>query len=511
MVAPQEVVIPIGSPVSWAGNYQDIIHTIGCPVIEIQTELNKSINNHTTGKTMVVNDRLATMLNSKAPGTSKPIHTQRLVCKCMDSFDFDKQVCLELMSRDLCTEAYAHLMRMTSAYPLADILKDVSLRSIAMQYLTLRQLYSILTQPAPCTKKATKQGQVYRPPEVMMPDIDGDILSQYVYTGEKVGLFGTLFDDAMEGKDLSHHKRNKQQLPNMYTVPWRAAVYEKDIKVWFRVFEGTRVDFRVEGLIDSSIHDLISIMSEVEMAKLWMPYLKIPIRLGLSDAKSLGRYGRFRKVSSYNVDLPYPLANIEALVQGCLTDDLDRNGKLVIGMTSFLDEASPAEKATWPLKFDRPKRGVERIDFGGGCMVEPYGKNACQMSTVWSMSLNEAPSVRLIEFVTSQFIKIAFNKFKKTVRDCSQKFSVARKQDPWLYGYVERRLEELAIAGYDPYMQLGDVEEAKKKRAQMYFRNERNVSFYHNDEQAVKKENTSNRGRKRRSTRKQANTTLVVP
>jgi len=502
MVAPQEVKIPIGSPVSWAGNYSDIVHKTGCPVIEIQNELRKTTDNeYKQGRTIEVNERIATIMNSKAPGASQPIHTQRLVCNCMKSFDFDKHVCLELMSRDLCTEAYAHLMSMTVSYPLADLMQDTSLRMVAMQYLTLVQLDTIFQQPAPVSKKAAKQGLTYKCPDIVRPEIPHDILSQYVFTGEKVGLFGTLFDDAVEGKDLSHHIRPKKKLPKMYTVPWKVAVFDDEIKVWFRVSDGTKVDFRVEGLIDSSIHDLISIMSEVEMAKLWMPYIKIPFKLGLNEAKSLGRYGRFHKISTYSVDLPYPLSNIQALVQGNLTDDLDRNGRLVIGMSSFDENASPAEKATWPLKFDPPKSGIDRIDFGGGCMVTPCGKNAVQMLTVWSIVMKTAPSERLIEFVTGVFIKVAWNRFKKTVKDCSAKFSVARLQDPWLYGYVERRLEELTIAEYDLHVEAGDEEEKKKKRKPMYFINERNKSFYHNDEQAMKKPSHHTRKRMKTTTR----------
>eukprot|EP00915_Cephaloidophora_sp_WS-2016_P002688 GHVH01003637.1.p1 GENE.GHVH01003637.1~~GHVH01003637.1.p1 ORF type:complete len:571 (+),score=88.18 GHVH01003637.1:84-1796(+) len=461
---------PTGSPVSWAGDYARLEHKDTCPVREIKREMMRMAEHSKPGED-IPSALLTELLNQKAPGASLPTHTQRLMCECMNPFDFDRHICLELMSRDLCMEAYSHLMLMSDVYPLSMLMKDKYLRLIAMNYMTIKQLYVLLAQDAPLTPKAIKLGVKPQPTRLELPVIAADNLSDAIYCTDQMGLFGTLFDDIIEGKPLQTRNPRKP-LADLYVVPWKPAVSEEEIKVWYRVYDGG-VDFRVEGIVPTSIHDIISITSEVEMAKLWMPSIKVP-KMGLGEAKCIKRTGRFTKVSLYQVDLPYPLSNVEVVVQGSLSDDLERNNILTVVMSSFDENASPAEKETWPIKVPPVAKGHQRVQFGGGCVFEPMGKERVSMKTVWTVKMEDRPNERLLEFVSSKFLKMAFGKFIGTVQKNSDKFAIAQKDDPWLYGHLEKRMLELADVGLDP---LGE-RDRKEAKSGVGFTNGRQGSVF---------------------------------
>ncbi|KAH0478683.1 MAG: hypothetical protein KVP17_002074 [Porospora cf. gigantea B] len=376
-------------------------------------------------------------------------HTVRGICTCMDPFTIDKAFVMELQGRELGFAAYEAAKTMMHTYGKETVLSHTDLNNVICLAVYAQHVYDAIQA---CTNDGKLQSTVLFSCREVERRFEADMSMSEEDGGSKRNMVKRYSGYDIVKRRLQVRKRSGDTTSTMMGVPavvsetpWVPVVDDAACRVWFKAIPGTPIiSFRLDGTIDASLLDFLAIASEVDMTSKWIPYFKFPMKLGLQSAKCIARYGRFDKISQYKVDLPWPLKSRDCVVHGWLTDDLEKNNKLLLALRSFdADETSDVVPEVDP--------GYVRVTMDGGCVIEALGPERIVLSTVWVVNPKEKVPAKLVKFVAGVFIKSAFEKFARFCKSVQEDpdFALARQTDQWLYGYVEQRIGDLKRNGVD--------------------------------------------------------------
>ncbi|PFH31343.1 hypothetical protein BESB_027780 [Besnoitia besnoiti] len=228
--------------------------------------------------------------------------------------------------------------------------------------------------------------------------------------------------------------------------PWHCAVSDGTMSVYVRNYEDNRelLTFRIEGESDAPLLSILSVLNEVDLFKLWVPYYSQPFKLGLRQADSTSM-GRVDQLVQFHVDFPWPFSNRDALFEVWAVDDFERNSQIVVKMTT-LDHENPSPRARVPVP--KPAKGVERMCVDGSLVISPRGSHSSFLRLVWHENCRMRVPMKMVDFVSSIVAKGAFNSFRaacKTAMDGEHQ--ERRKKNRFLYGFIENRLAEVGLHG----------------------------------------------------------------
>ena len=140
--------------------------------------------------------------------------------------------------------------------------------------------------------------------------------------------------------------------------------------VYYKVTEETRaVTLRIETPIEASLLvPLLAVINESDLYVTWNPSWKYP-RLGLAETACLGEFARGHKLVVQRIDIPYPFAARELLVDAYAVDAIDSDSHssyVALKIVSVGEGVTPEGVVVGPT----PK-GVKRVDFDAGFLFRP--------------------------------------------------------------------------------------------------------------------------------------------
>jgi hypothetical protein len=132
-----------------------------------------------------------------------------------------------------------------------------------------------------------------------------------------------------------------------------------DTSIHYKVDSNTyQLTSRLESLLE---HDLliplISVLNESDLYETWMPKFNFPFRLGITESKKLGEYGRGNQIILVTIQMPYPFCTRQVIQHAISIDTIDEHNAIMIQVHSV-----PPGKHIYDLDIDEPKKGIVRID-----------------------------------------------------------------------------------------------------------------------------------------------------
>lgn len=137
---------------------------------------------------------------------------------------------------------------------------------------------------------------------------------------------------------------------------------EHEYEIFYKIDANGRLTCRIESPIDASLLvPLLAVFNEIDLYPLWIPTYTKPIKLGVSDARTIQKLGKVNRILRILGVVPWPFYPREVVMQVTACDDIDQAGYLAIRMHE------PSEGGGQHVP--PPDRGVERIDFDGAILI----------------------------------------------------------------------------------------------------------------------------------------------
>eukprot|EP00922_Rhytidocystis_sp_ex-Travisia-forbesii_P027106 GHVS01039769.1.p1 GENE.GHVS01039769.1~~GHVS01039769.1.p1 ORF type:complete len:686 (-),score=149.57 GHVS01039769.1:71-2128(-) len=279
----------------------------------------------------------------------------------------------------------------------------------------------------------------------------------------------------------------------------------KSLKMWIRHYEDNpqMLSLRLDGHVEASLTCILSVLNEVDLFKLWIPYYGFPLKFGLKEAGVRADLARVDKIVYFDVDFPWPFASRDALFEVWAVDDLDRNQCVTVKMAMCNSHTYPATHISptsssspsgpsspysggpcpppppsptllaspdlapryrlMTVPIEPPLKGVERLVVDGGLVITPLQSGNCLIQLLW----HENPQMRIPDYMLNFAVKVlctrAFNQFRRICKDAQRGVhKERRKNNRDLYGFIEKRLTELGLQeGEEEEMEA--AEESKKR------------------------------------------------
>ncbi|CBZ53026.1 conserved hypothetical protein [Neospora caninum Liverpool] len=92
-------------------------------------------------------------------------------------------------------------------------------------------------------------------------------------------------------------------------TPWVLAVDDSpSVRIWNRKYRhSTLLSFRIEGVVDTPLVAVLSVLNEMDMFRDWVPSFSFPVRLGLKDAIRVAQFGRVDQLDIFKIAFPWPV------------------------------------------------------------------------------------------------------------------------------------------------------------------------------------------------------------
>lgn len=199
-------------------------------------------------------------------------HSTRRCCACMSDYDIDKQIVLEFQARERTRSAFLQLLTLIEIYGFnqVDVIHDPELYQVVTKYDFLAQVSAQIKQSSP-----TKL--IHKPKPMHVPQID-------VKTYEDEPNIRCLISKE-KWNDLV--KAVKFRTPNHYiscfstdTRCYNVCIDTPNLFASYKIVKDfpRRAVIRVSALLDCNLSSLLAVMSEVQMAKSWVPYFRFPLK-----------------------------------------------------------------------------------------------------------------------------------------------------------------------------------------------------------------------------------------
>lgn len=141
----------------------------------------------------------------------------------------------------------------------------------------------------------------------------------------------------------------------------------RDTCIYYKVNKDSSLLVRIETPIESSLlNPLLSVFSESDLYKDWMPSFKVP-RLGVELSEKMQETGRGNQVIRVRIAMPFPFDNRECIQHAIAIDSIDEEDGCIVVTVKSLDEG----KHLNGLDIPPPDRGVRRVDFEAGIVIRP--------------------------------------------------------------------------------------------------------------------------------------------
>ncbi|EFA79005.1 hypothetical protein PPL_08473 [Heterostelium album PN500] len=189
--------------------------------------------------------------------------------------------------------------------------------------------------------------------------------------------------------------------PDYKNAGWNEISNKDGIFTLYKDNGGGMHSIRMEGIVESPIFDLCSVILEIDLYPTWIPRLL--------ESTQLAEDKRYRKAIYCKVSCPWPVENRDVCLYGYGVDMLDECDKVVVVSRSFRDE--DFEGVALP---DVPKK-VIRVDTRiSGFVLKPISptQTFVQVISLTDPKMSYIP-YWLLNFVTTQFAHYLFVMLRK--------------------------------------------------------------------------------------------------
>lgn len=372
------------------------------------------------------------------------IHTTRGFCLCMSPYDIDKQVCLELLARELAVDSFFCLLPMVDRYGVDKILRDPELTVVLVRYDFLSLFYNVINKD-----KFDDANQLGRPLP-WLPLLDA---KHHSFVGNsKLPRIEDVISltswnrlcDFVQKRVRLHYLRDYANWFGNYTLVKVLAIPDF-LFAGFKTCseEPSKAIIRIDCYLDASLEAVMSVMSETDMTKDWVPYFRFPMHVGLECCETLRRLGRMEKVTYYKIALPWPFSDEEVILHGWLVDDLSANDRLVICFRGIDDDYPVTPSLGAVCSPDRGKN--KRMYVEGGCRIRVEDEHRVRLEMLWNIDLKMSIPSTLVKFVAKTFVKAGINSLKGVCKsaETDSAWTARREECPWLYGFIADRLDSV--------------------------------------------------------------------
>jgi len=163
---------------------------------------------------------------------------------------------------------------------------------------------------------------------------------------------------------------------------------------------------RIEGIVDSPIFDVCSVIMEVDLYSTWIPRLL--------ESKILDQDNRFKKWIYCKSSCPWPVADRDICLYGYGVDMLEEED-LVVVVSKSLSNDDIENNNTVKQNLPTPKSGTVRVDTRiSGFTIRPISKDKTfvQVVSLTDPQMTFIP-YWLLNFVTNQFCHYLFVMLRK--------------------------------------------------------------------------------------------------
>jgi hypothetical protein len=127
--------------------------------------------------------------------------------------------------------------------------------------------------------------------------------------------------------------------------------------IYYKVDDEARLTCRIDSPIEASLLiPLLSVLNEVNLFETWLPSWNYP-KMGIQRSQQLQQKTRAEQTLQIILNVPWPMATREVVMQAIAVDDIDENGWIAVRM----ETVETGHGGVVPP----PESGVERIDFAG--------------------------------------------------------------------------------------------------------------------------------------------------
>ncbi|KAL8270001.1 hypothetical protein Esti_006066 [Eimeria stiedai] len=296
---------------------------------------------------------------------SSAVHTIVHVCDCMSPFELDRALAVENLRLERVRDAHAVVLTMAQQYGVDRVLSDPDLMLIIYKYDEMARMYAMMSAPVCYRRRLSylrrvasslaaetpggrkKRHQAAADDELQQHCEPRELqdVQQHQDPAEAVPALGDLDERLRNGMRQQFGFRSLGTLSSTHVPPadasWHLAIQETNgLKIFFRRHaSSTLISFRVEGFVEASILNIISVLNEMDLYRDWIPYYSFPLKsaaaapmhlnltqqfarhltlvraqgeengLGLREVKKLYQMGRVEQISLLELDFPWPMNN----------------------------------------------------------------------------------------------------------------------------------------------------------------------------------------------------------
>jgi len=185
--------------------------------------------------------------------------------------------------------------------------------------------------------------------------------------------------------------------------------------------------FRITGVGDVPLYNILAVIYEMDLIKTWMPLCK--------ESTECGQLSLHSKCGLIRIGLFWPIQDRETILFGYGVDDL-KNGKILIYFDSRDDNPN--------VNIPECPKGRCRVDvFVGGFFFERLTENTTKITVVWNCDPKMSVPTSIINWFAGTFAGTLVSQIVKAAKfDETSEYYKRIQNNPEFYGMIKKKLAE---------------------------------------------------------------------
>jgi len=195
----------------------------------------------------------------------------------------------------------------------------------------------------------------------------------------------------------------------------------------FNAAQSVFQSYRITGIGDVTLYDILAVIYEMDLIRLWMPLCK--------ESINCGQLSLYSKCGMIRSGLIWPMWDRECVLFGYGIDDLE-NGRVLIYFDSRDDNPH----------VNIPKCGKKRIRVEakiGGFLFERITQTQTKVTVVWNMDPKLEVPVSIVNWFAGSFAAKLVQQIVNAAKfDETSEYYKRIQNNPEFYGAIKKKLDE---------------------------------------------------------------------
>lgn len=214
-------------------------------------------------------------------------HTIVHVCDCMSPFEIDRSLAVENLRLERVRDAHAVVLTIAERYGVEKIRDDLDLLTIVYKYDEMMRMFDMMVASISFRRRQSFLRRNKRSSEITGETHDvSTILDTHDDIPDPACSSTELSDIDRQLRDMmrDYFSLHDDATPSAHVSPadesWQLATDDQSgLKIFVRRHAGTTLlHFRLEGIVTSSLINILSVLNEVDLYKEWIPYYTFPLK-----------------------------------------------------------------------------------------------------------------------------------------------------------------------------------------------------------------------------------------